>query len=210
MYIPRAFAVEDGAALRELMRQRSFATLITAVGGVPVATHLPVLIEERGERGTLAGHLARANPQWREFDGQTEALVIFNGPHAYVSPAWYETQPSVPTWNYMVAHIYGAPRVVEDETAVRRHLLALIARFESGRQAPYRPDYDEEWLRGMMRGVVAFELPIARIEGKFKLSQNREATDRAHVADELAASDSQDERAVAEAMRALGIAPARG
>lgn len=207
MYIPRAFAVEDGVALRDFMRQRSFATLITAAGGVPVATHLPLLIEERGEHGTLAGHLARANPQWRGFDGQTEALVIFNGPHAYVSPSWYATQPSVPTWNYMVAHVYGAPRVVEDEATVRRHLLALIARFESSRPTPFEPDYDEAWLKGMMRGVVAFELPIARIEGKFKLSQNRDATDRAQVADALAASDAPEERAVAEWMRALGLTP---
>ena len=208
MYIPPANAVTDPKTLRDFMRRHSFATLITVEDGAPFVTHLPLLVEERGEQGTLAGHLARANPQWRGFDGHTEALVIFSGPHAYVSPSWYEPDaPNVPTWNYMVAHVYGAPRIVEDEAAVRRHLLALIARFESGRPTPFEPDYDEAWLKGMMRGVVAFELPIARIEGKFKLSQNRDATDRAHVADALGASDAQDERAVAEAMRALGIAP---
>jgi transcriptional regulator len=207
MYIPRAFAVEDFAALRELIHDHSFATLITAADGAPVATHLPLLLEERGEQGVLMGHLARANPQWRAFDGQTEALVIFSGPHGYVSPSWYEAQPSVPTWNYMVAHVYGAPRVLEDEAAVQRHLLALVARFESGRPRPYDTPYEEDWLRRMIQGVVAFELPIARIEGKFKLSQNRGEADRAHVAAEFAASEDPDERAMAAAMRALGIAP---
>ncbi|HEX9036825.1 MAG TPA: FMN-binding negative transcriptional regulator [Ktedonobacterales bacterium] len=207
MYIPPANAVNDPGALRDFIRRYSFATLITATDGAPVATHLPLLLEDRGDQGALVGHLARGNPQWRAFDGRAEALVIFSGPHAYISPAWYETHPSVPTWNYMVAHVYGAPRVVEDEAAVRRHLLALITHFESGRAHPFEPSYEEDYLRGMMRGVVAFELPIARIEGKFKLSQNRDATDRAHVTEALAASDAQDERGVAAAMRALGLAP---
>lgn len=207
MYIPRAFAAEDLVALRKLMRRYSFATLITATDGAPVATHLPLMFEERGEHGALMGHLARANPQWRAFDGHTEALVIFSGPHGYVSPSWYETQPSVPTWNYMVAHVYGAPRVIEEEAAVRRHLLALVERFEAGRPLPYEHHYEDDWLRRMMQAVVAFELPIARIEGKFKLSQNRSEADRAHVAEALAASEAPDERALAAAMRALGIAP---
>lgn len=207
MYNPRAFAVEDFAALRELMRRHSFATLITTADGAPFATHLPLLFEERGEHGALVGHVARANPQWRAFDGHTEALAIFSGPHAYVSPSWYEAQPSVPTWNYMVAHVYGAPRVLEDEDAVRQRLFALIARFEADQPHPYDPPYEENWLRGMMRGIVAFEIPIARIEGKFKLSQNRNEADRARVAAAFEASESPDERALATVMRALGIAP---
>lgn len=207
MYIPRAFAVDDPAALRELMRHHSFATFITSTDGAPFATHLPLLLEDRGEHGALMGHLARANPQWRALDGRTEALVIFSGPHGYVSPSLYEAQPSVPTWNYMVAHVYGAPRVVEDEDAVREHLLALVARFEADRPVPYDYPYEENWLRNMMRAVVAFEMPIARIEGKFKLSQNRNEVDRAHVAAAFAASEAPDERALADAMRALGIAP---
>ena len=207
MYIPRAFAAEDLVALRELMRRYSFATLITATEGAPVATHLPLMLEDRGEHGALVGHLARANPQWRAFDGHAEALAIFSGPHSYVSPSWYETQPSVPTWNYMVAHVYGAPRVIEEEAAVRRHLLALVARFEGARPLPYEYPYEEDWLRRMIQAIVAFELPIARIEGKFKLSQNRSETDRARVAAAFAASESPDERAMADMMRALGIAP---
>jgi transcriptional regulator len=210
MYIPPAFAVQDQAALRDLMRRYPFATLVTTADNVPFVTHLPLLIEERdedGEHGVLVGHLARANPQWRAFDGQTEALVIFAGPHGYVSPALYETHPSVPTWNYMVAHVYGAPTVVEDAAVIRRYLLALIARFESGRPHPYQPSYDEDWLRRMMGGVVAFELPMTRIEGKFKLSQNRDEVDRTHVAAAFAASANSDERALADWMRALGIAP---
>jgi len=207
MYTPRAFAVDDPAALRELMRRHSFATLITAPDGIPVATHLPLLLEDRGEQGTLVGHVARANPQWRVFDGRAEALVIFSGPHSYVSPSWYEKQPSVPTWDYMVAHVYGAPRVIEAEDAVRQRLLALVERFEANQPRPYDYPYDDDWLRNMMRAIVAFELPIARIEGSFKLSQNRSETDRARVATALAASEAPEERALAAAMRALGIAP---
>jgi transcriptional regulator len=207
MYIPPAFAVQNQAALRDLMRRYPFATLVTTAGGVPFATHLPLLIEDRGEHGVLVGHLARANPQWRAFDGHTDALVIFSGPHGYVSPSLYETHPSVPTWNYMVAHVYGAPIVVEDAAVIRGYLLALIARFESSRLYPYQPSYDEDWLGRMMGGVVAFELPMTRIEGKFKLSQNRDEVDRAHVASAFAASASSDERALADWMRDLGIAP---
>ena len=206
MYTPRAFAVEDAAALRELMSRHSFATLITVADGAPFATHLPLLLEDRGEHGALVGHLARANPQWRAFDGHAEALAIFSGPHAYVSPSWYETQPSVPTWNYMVAHVYGAPRIVEDEADVRKHLLQLVDHFEHERPQPYTYTYEDDWLRGMMQAVVAFEMPIARIEGKFKLSQNRSAADRAHVAAAFAASDAPEEHALAATMRALGIA----
>lgn len=207
MYTPPAFAVRDLAALGELMRRHSFATLITATDGAPVATHLPLMLEDRGEHGTLVGHVARANQQWRAFDGRTEALVIFSGPHAYVSPSWYEKQPSVPTWDYMVAHVYGAPRILNEESAVRQRLLALVERFEAEQPRPYDYPYEDDWLLGMMRAIVAFELPIARIEGTFKLSQNRSETDRASVAREFAASKAPDERALAAAMRALGIAP---
>lgn len=207
MYIPPTFAVREDAAPRDLIRDYPFATLLTFADGAPQVTHLPLLLEERGERGTLVGHVSRANPQWRAFDGQAEALVIFAGPHAYVSPSWYATHPAVPTWNYMVAHVYGAPRVVEDEAAVRGHLLALVARFESSQADPFEPDYDEDYLRGMMKGVVAFELPIARIEAKFKLSQNRDVIDRARVANRFAASESSEERALGAAMRALLATP---
>lgn len=207
MYTPRPFAVEDLAALHELMHSRSFATLITVSDGVPIATHLPLMFDERGEHGTLMGHLARANPQWRTFDGHAEALVIFSGPHGYVSPSWYEAHPAVPTWNYMVAHVYGVPRVLEDEAAVRRHLSSLIDRFEADQPHPYDASYDDDWLRRMMQGIVAFELPIARIEGKFKLSQNRGEADRIQVAAVFAASEAPDERAMAATMRSMGIVP---
>jgi transcriptional regulator len=205
MYTPRAFVVQDPATLQELIHRYSFATLVTAADGLPTATHLPLLLEARGEQGTLVGHVARANPQWRAFDGHTEALAIFSGPHGYVSPSLYATQPSVPTWDYMVAHVYGAPCVVEDEETLRRLVLGLVERFESGRPHPFEPAYPEDWLRNMMRGIVAFEMPIMRIEGSFKLSQNRTETDRASVAAAFSASESSEERAVAEAMRTLGI-----
>src|SRR5262245_32627214 len=107
MYIPNSFREDDQAELHDLMRQNNFAILVTQHGGAPFATHAPFLLDaERGPHGTLLAHIARANPQWRDFDGQQEALVIFQGPHAYISPSWYEVAPSVPTWNYAAVHAY--------------------------------------------------------------------------------------------------------
>ena len=118
MYIPKLFREEDISTLHQLMQAYSFATLVTQHDGAPYASHLPLtLCPEAGPFGTLMGHMARANPQWRDFevDGEQEVLVIFQGPHTYVSPSWYAVQPSVPTWNYAAVHAYGMPRLIEDE-----------------------------------------------------------------------------------------------
>src|SRR5260370_40830619 len=116
MYIPKAFREDDIKTLHTFMREYSFATLVTQQEGMPFASHLPFLLDrEQGPYGTLLAHMARANPQWRDFDGTQEALVIFQGPHAYISPSWYQASLSVPTWNYAVAHAYGQPRIIEDQ-----------------------------------------------------------------------------------------------
>ena len=184
MYVPESFAETDRARLWAFLRKHDFATLITAVGTTPFATHLPILLDERGEQGTLLGHMARANPQWRAFDGTSEALVIFQGPHAYVSPTWYATHPSVPTWNYTAVHAYGTPRLLDDEAAVRDVLRRTTSLYEADGQWSL-DGLPDAYMRGMMCGIVAFEIPIARLEGKFKLSQNRDAEDRGRVADAL-------------------------
>ncbi len=201
MYIPDAFRETDRAAMHQLMRQNSFATLITINGGAPLASHLPILLDpDRGEHGTLSAHMARANPQWRDFGDGREALAIFQGPHAYVSPSWYETHPSVPTWNYAVVHAYGIARPIEDRSELRRLLQASVEFYESGFEKPWAFELPEKFVEKMMDMIVGFEIPISRIEGKFKLSQNRPEGDRNLVERTLAESADPVAKAVAELM----------
>ena len=141
----------------------------------PFATHLPFLVyPDMGEQGTLVAHMARANPQWKDF-AESEALVIFQGHHTYISPSWYEAHPSVPTWNYMLVHAYGVPRVITDAVRTRESLQALVDKHETPFDDPWSMDLPEAYLHRMQQGIVSFELPITRLEGKFKLSQNRES-----------------------------------
>ena len=209
MYIPKFNAVTDTAQLFDFMRQFSFATLVTAHDGLPYATHLPFLVyPDRGPTGTVVAHMARANPQWRDFAGgddaaQREALVIFQGAHTYISPSWYAEPASVPTWNYMIAHAYGVPRIIEDEARVREALRALVDLHEGGFEEPWTMDLPEDYLLKMQRAIVAFEIPIARLEGKYKLSQNRSEGDQRRVIERLSAAPDTNAREVGEQMRLL-------
>src|SRR5579884_2986746 len=138
MYIPKAFRQDDLATLHKLMRECSFATLITQQDGTPLATHLPFILDaERGPYGTLFGHIARANSQWHTFEEGQEALVIFQGPHAYITPSWYEAKLAVPTWNYAVVHAYGVPRLIEDKTVLSGLLQTLVQTYEAGFETPW-------------------------------------------------------------------------
>jgi transcriptional regulator len=156
---------------------------------------------DAGEHGTLVGHMARANRQWQDFGEAGEALVIFQGDHGYVSPSWYETHPSVPTWNYLAVHAYGFPRLIEDAERVRETLRALVTRYEAGFDEPWPMDLPDDYLRKMIGGIVVFEIPLTRLEGKFKLSQNRPVADRRRVIATLAASADPTQRALAAAMQ---------
>ena len=201
MYLPKSFQIEDLAELHGFMRAYNFASLITQHQGAPFASHLPFLLDaERGPHGTLLAHLARANPQWRDFDTTSEALVIFQGPHAYISPSWYETHPSVPTWNYAVVHAYGVPRIVEDHATLHHMLQVLVDTHEAAFARPWRMDLPHDYLDKMMRAVVVFEIEITRLEGKLKLSQNRSEHDQHHVAEALGQSEHPLDRDVAELM----------
>jgi len=207
VYVPGAFSETDAGALAALMRDHGFATLVTVVDGAPVASHVPLIFEpECGPRGTLYGHLARANPQWRAFDGAREALAIFHGPHAYVSPNWYrDPARAVPTWNYAVAHVHGAPRAIDDAGEARAVLARLVAAYEGGRAEPWSLDrLDARFLAAQLRGIVAFEMPVARIEGKFKLNQNKPPEDRAGVIAGLRDESRADARALADLMARRG------
>ncbi|WP_420596338.1 FMN-binding negative transcriptional regulator [Deinococcus sp.] len=193
MYIPAHFRITDQAELQRFMRAHSFATLITAPGGVPFASHIPLLIEEDAGKLYLRSHLARANPQWQHF-GDEDVLVMFQGPHALISPTWYESGPNVPTWNYTAVHAYGSAQVVAGE-ATRRIAYGLVAQ-----HTPEMADIPEEFERRMLAGVVTFEVRVSRLEGKYKLSQNKPGADRLNVQRELTGSELEHERALAEMM----------
>jgi transcriptional regulator len=189
MYIPSSNRADDHDQLHGLMREYNFAILVTQHEGAPFATHLPFMLDaERGPHGTLLAHMARANPQWRDFSAGGEALVIFQGPHAYISPSWYEAHPSVPTWNYAVVHAYGVPRPIEDHGTLYRMLEALVDTHEAGFAQPWRMELPDDYMDKMMRAVIGFEIEITRLEGKLKLSQNRSEHDQRRVAEMLASS----------------------
>jgi len=177
MYIPQAFAVDDREALYEFLERFAFATLVTAPGGEPFASHVPLWLDR--ERNVLAGHLARANPQTQHFD-TSETLAIFLGPHAYVSPTWYATAPAVPTWNYIAVHVTGVARRLSPERTVEV-VDHLVAKYESSRANPWPNQLPAEYRERMLSAIVGFELPLSRVEGKFKLSQNRSEEDQAGV-----------------------------
>ncbi len=203
MYVPKHFEVTDTAWCHALIRAQSFALMITADDtGAPFATHLPILVDERrGPLGTLRGHVARANPHWRHLAAGRPTLVVFSGAHAYVSPSWYATHPAVPTWNYVAVHASGTGALVEDAEQVRALLADLVHVYESpGPEAWSFEALPADYVAGMQRGIVAFEIPIARLEGKAKLSQNRDAVDRGRTREALAASDDPVARAVAALM----------
>jgi transcriptional regulator len=194
MHVPKHFSVDDRDSLDCVIRDNPFGLLVGAVGGAPFATHLPFLLD--GDR--LLAHVARGNPHWNAIDGTTEMLAVFCGPHAYVSPRWYGPGPAVPTWNYVAVHVYGAPRIIADTASVRALLDHLVGEYEAG--AWTLGGQEADYIDRMMRGIVAFEMPVARIEGKFKLSQNRPAEDRRRVAAELAESDGAADRQLGRLM----------
>lgn len=179
MYRPRLFDIDDQETLFSFMRAQSFALLVTATDGAPVASHIPLYLDTDGTGDRLLGHLAKANSQWQGFDGKTEALVIFWGPHAYISPNWYVSEKMVPTWNYVTVHAYGRPKVIEDSALVRDVLTRLTDVYESDATGNWSMDVlPDDFAEKQLKGIVAFEMPIERLEGKFKLSQNRSAADR--------------------------------
>ena len=204
MYIPPHFKVDDLAAAHELIERRPFGTLIVGLDGRLEAAHLPFLLDRaKGANGTLRAHMARANPAWRAFESGAEALAIFLGPEGYISPDWYESAQQVPTWNYVAVHAYGVPRVLDDDGAARV-VDALSARHE-GALLPKPPwtsaKLDPEFFARLRRAIVAFEIELARVEMKAKLSQNKTATDVAGAAAALDARGGEASRLLATTMR---------
>jgi transcriptional regulator len=206
MYLPRHFQEQDTERLLALMRRFSFATVVTMDEGAPFASHLPLLVEPgaEGTHGRLLGHMAKANPQWRAFSEERDILVIFQGPHTYVSPSWYVTSPNVPTWNYAVVHAYGRPRVITEPTEWLRIIRATVDTYEAGFEKPWSLDQVGDYAQRILPGTVAFEIRLSRLEGKFKLNQNRAPEDRRAVMELLERSTDPEQRAVGALMRERG------
>ncbi|UUY09543.1 FMN-binding negative transcriptional regulator [Pseudomonas sp. J452] len=209
MYIPKAFAVSELAELHGLIEHSGVASVISHGEQGLQASHLPLLlVPGEGEFGTLYGHFARANPQWRALADGAEVLVVFQGAEAYVSPSFYPAKAEhgkvVPTWNYQAVHAHGRAELFDERERLLALVSALSVKHEQRRERPWAvSDAPADYIDSMLRAIVGFALPISRIEGSFKLSQNKNAADFAGVRDGLAASPQESERCLAECMQRL-------
>lgn len=197
--------------MHALMRARPFATLVSAGAAGLYASHLPTVLKDDGPCGIIECHLARANPHWRDLVEGKEALMIFQGPESYVTPNWYPSKAEhgkvVPTWNYAVVHAYGRPEDMQDEDWLRRHVGELTAQQERDEARPWAlSDAPDRYIEVMLRGIVGFRFAITQLEGKWKMSQNRELPDRAGVVGGLRARAAGDDLEVADLV-ARPIAP---
>ena len=216
VYLPPAFSETRIEVLIEHIERHEFGLLVShgaaGTNGGMIASQVPFLLARRDGDLYLQGHLARANPQLADLDPETEALAIFAGPHAYISPSWYEAGPAVPTWNYATVHAYGAARAIADRDWLRDLLRRLTMRHEAREPAPpwRMQDLPEAYLDSMLNGIVGFEIAVARLDGKFKLSQNRPTADRPRIIAALERREDADSRGVARLMRERQPAPGSG
>jgi transcriptional regulator len=203
LYVPAHFRVEENAELVDFMRHNAFATLVSAGDAGLHASHVPLLVDIYGGKVVLRGHVARANTQWEALEAAKNVVAIFHGPHAYVSPTWYVTQPSVPTWNYAAVHAAGTARLT-DEAELHEIVSELSAKYEAGNNPPWRlSEQPAAYVSSMLGAIVGFEIEVERLDGKFKLSQNR-PVEIPRVAERLEASG---EKALAQLMREHAPAP---
>lgn len=200
MYIPPFNRVEDPRRINAFIHAHGFATVITDKDGAPFASHLPVLLDETPDGpGTLRSHMARANPQWRQFAPEQEILCIFHGPHAYISPSCYVMQHTVPTWNYAAIHVYGRPTIV-DSAALRKIVFDTTSKYESSMPKPWTIPLSDDEIEAMSKAIVGFSIEITRVEAKFKLGQNRSQEDQEKMLQALQNAPDAQSRELAEFM----------
>jgi transcriptional regulator len=205
MYQPDVFRVEDVQQMHALMRVRPFAVFVSVGGNGLDVTHLPTVLKDAGQ---IECHVARANPHWKNLDADRDALMIFQGPEAYITPNWYPSKAEhgkvVPTWNYAVVHAHGRAKAVDDQEWLRRHVSELTAQQERSEHRPWATsDAPGSFINAMLRGIVGIQFSITRLEGKWKMNQNRGMEDRQGVVKGLRARDDGDDLAVAEIVSGL-------
>ena len=200
MYVPKINRLEDQGALLAYMRAYSFAALATSGAGGLTATHLPFVIEEEGGRITLLAHMAKANPQWRDFAAGADALVIFMQPHAYVSPRLYDSRQNVPTWNYVAVHAYGRPLLIE-ERAAKIELQQTLIRAHDPAYLEQMAELPASYLDARLAAIVSFSLAVTRLDARHKLSQDKNPAERERIARELESSGDSVAAETARLMR---------
>src|SRR5262245_43189217 len=201
MYVPSHFAESDPTTLHDFIEQHSFGVLVSQVDGLPFASHLPFLLDRAaGPHGRLIGHMARANPQWRQAGGQT-VLAVFSGPHAYISPSWYEAEQVVPTWNYVAVHASGPLQLVDEPGAVLDIVRQSVRVYEQSMPCPWSLDETGPFVERRLPQIVGFRIDIEKLEGKWKLNQNHPVERRQKVVRALRRQDDENARAVADLMQ---------
>jgi transcriptional regulator len=198
MYIPKYFKIDDEEIVYDFIEKYSFATLFSQHNGEPYATHLPLIVN-KGENA-LYGHFARPNEQWKDIENQ-QVLVVFQGPHCYISPSWYETTKAVPTWNYVSIHLYGKMEIIEDGKAIYNSLNDLVNKYESPDSSYNLIEVEPSFIEGLSKGIVAFKIKIIRMEAKAKLSQNHSVERQELVIKQLENTSEQNNKQIASLMK---------
>ncbi len=208
MHVPHEYRIDDEQRLWAVVREHSFATVVSAADGeAPQATLVPhLVVSDANGRTRMWAHMGAANPQWRTFRPDREVLSVFRGPDAYISPSWYVNRPYVPTWNFVVVHVYGVPRLLgpQDREEKRWVLEQTVEQYERRREDPWRLDVPESFFLNLMDRTTAFEIEVRRIEGQFKLSQDKPEADRRAVVARLEATDDPAARQIARLMEDQG------
>lgn len=199
MYIPKHFKINDFEEIRKFVQQNSFGTLVTTKKGKPIATHLPMQLIKEDEDFYITGHMAYGNPQWRTFEASDDVLVMFQGPHAYISSSWYE-QENVPTWNYQAVHIYGAAFVLTEEQ-LKQDLAKLLQKYEHHREHPVLwEELSPSLLEKELKGIVGFKIRIKEVQAAYKMSQNRNEEDYANIIEQLQNEENPDSNQMGDLM----------
>jgi transcriptional regulator len=199
MYISKFNREEDRAKILEFLKHNEFAILVTYDGEKPTASHLLMDVADEGQRLFVSGHMSKANPLWKTFDKNPEVLIIFQGPHTYISPTWYD-HVNVPTWNYQAVHLYGKPRLVTDLEELQSMLTRLVAKQEAG--SAYRLEsLPPDFVMSQVKGIVGFQIDVTRIEASYKLSQNRDEENYRSIVQHLQEREDEMSHQVAQAMK---------
>jgi transcriptional regulator len=200
VYIPKAFEVNDKTKLYNFIKKNSFGILFSQEENGPFATHLPFLIDEKkGEPDVLIGHMAKPNPHWKNLDNK-EVLVVFSGPHAYISPTWYNEDNTVPTWNYVAVHIYGTFKIINKKDELVDLMEKTVHFYESSMPNPWKAPFDTNFIDGLMSGIVGFEISINKMEGKWKLNQNHSNKRQENLVKGLRSSNQYNSEEIANIM----------